>query len=701
MVGPERFLREIEIAARLSHPHILPLFDSGRAGGVLYYVMPYVTGESLGDRIAREGRLGIEAALLIAAEVADALDFAHRRCLVHRDVKPKNILLASGHALVADFGIARAVAAESEAPYTLTQTGLIVGTPAYMNREQASGDPVDGQPDLYSLGCVLFEMLTGEPPHAAPTAMAILARRLTEPAPSARQGRPEITESLDDVVRRALARAPADRYPSAGAFRDPLRRALHQVPIAGTQPVRAAPAPRYRLPVPPAPLVGREREVEELDSLLRREDVRLVTLTGPGGSGNPRLALEVAERLAPAFGDGVVWVPPAAVRDPGFLMPALAHTLEIGESAEQPIFDRVAGYLRGRMVLLLPDNFEHLIGAAPVVSDLLAASAGLKVLATSQGALRLAGEHEYPVPPLGLPDLARLLAPDDLARVPAVGLFPQRAAAARPQFRLDHENARAVAEICVRLDGLPLALELAASRIKLFSPRDILVRLENRFGLLTSGGPDRPARHQTLRQAIDWSYELLDPRERRLLARLAVFRGGCDLEAVEAVCDPEGELGVDLIEGMAVTRGQEFDPRRRHGRRGAVRDDGNPAGVRLGAPRGTGRGDADQGTPLRLVRGAGRTGSSVSHGTGTGLLVGPTRSRARQPALRVRLGREEPIAGEGRADRGGIVAVLAGAQPPGRRPSALDEIAGPDPGPGAARAPAAGRCHDARSGTAG
>jgi tRNA A-37 threonylcarbamoyl transferase component Bud32/TolB-like protein len=220
-LGPERFLQEIRIAARLRHPHIVPLYDSGEADGLLYYVMPFVEGESLRDRMRRERQLAVDEALGIAREVADALAHAHERELIHRDIKPENILLEGGHALVADFGIARAVG--SAATTQLTATGLVIGTPAYMSPEQALADAaVDARSDVYALGCVLYEMLAGEAPFAAPTAQASIARRLAEPVPQIRHIRDAVPARLEQAIMTALARVPADRFRSAREFRDAL-----------------------------------------------------------------------------------------------------------------------------------------------------------------------------------------------------------------------------------------------------------------------------------------------------------------------------------------------------------------------------------------------------------------------------------------------------------------------------------------------
>jgi len=216
-LGPERFLREIEVAARLTHPHILPLHDSGEAAGFLYYVMPYIESESLRDRFEREGQLPLEEALRITREVASALSYAHTHDVVHRDVKPENILLSGGEAVVADFGIARAITAA--AGRNLTETGIALGTPGYMSPEQASGGgPIDGRSDVYSLACVLYEMLAGEPPYTGASAQVVIAKRFTDPVPSVRRLREGVPPAIDAAVSRALAKAAADRFATAALF---------------------------------------------------------------------------------------------------------------------------------------------------------------------------------------------------------------------------------------------------------------------------------------------------------------------------------------------------------------------------------------------------------------------------------------------------------------------------------------------------
>jgi len=296
--------------------------------------------------------------------------------------------------------------------------------------------------------------------------------------------------------------------------------------------------PRTNLPAQPTPLVGRTREVASIEDMLRRSDVRLVTLTGPGGVGKSRLSIHVGEDLLSDYADGVFFVSLASISDPDLLVPTIAHVLGVKEAGAQPLIDTLKSYLRDKNLLLILDNFEQLVDAAPLIAELLSSAPKVNMLVTSQADLRLSGEREIPISPLELPDPERLPSLEALSNNEAVALFLQRAQAVKPDFTLTLENAQAVVEICVRLDGLPLAIELAAARSKLLSPRAILDRLRTSFDLLSSGASGRrdlPARQQTLQNAIAWSYNLLTPDEQTLFRRLSIFVGGCTLDAAEAV----------------------------------------------------------------------------------------------------------------------------------------------------------------------
>ena len=342
---------------------------------------------------------------------------------------------------------------------------------------------------------------------------------------------------------------------------------LHQLTASGLRsefPLpRTLDARANTLPTQLTSFVGRQAERAAVGELLAAH--RLVTLTGPGGTGKTRLSIETATETADAFPDGTYFVALDAVRDPALVASQIAGALGLVEGGSRPARDIVADWLERKTILLILDNFEQVVEAAPLVADLLRAAPGLKALVTSRAALHISGEHEYPVPGLPTPpDLAGLSAleranlsprerdpePEDLAMYESVRLFIARATAVRPDFAVTNENAPAVAAICARLRGMPLAIELAAARVKLLSPDAILARLTDQLSTLAGGSRDLPARQQTLRGAIAWSYDILDEGDRRLLERLSAFRGGIDLEAAEAVCGPAAELGRDVLDGL-------------------------------------------------------------------------------------------------------------------------------------------------------
>lgn len=554
-----RFFREQRAMGRLTgHPNIATVLQVGATdSGHPYIVMPYYQLDSLHTRIREHGPIPLDEALCLGVKLAGAVEAAHRRGILHRDVKPANILLTDyGEPVLADFGIAR-IAGGFE-----TATSTVTGSPAYTAPEVLAGDPASAAADIYGLGAVMFSALTGHAAFERRSGEEVLAQflRITE------QPVPELSEHgiPDDVsatIARCMSRSAERRPTTAADLGEELRgiQSGHHFPVTdmalpaelGGEGKKQRRTDRSRPTVRPSlrahdnlPLELNsfvDRRTELTDAVNRLAGCRLVTLTGTGGVGKTRLALRAAATVKRRFADGVWLVELSEQRNAWFLDDAVARVLGVQDHSARPLREVLVQHLTTRQLLLVLDNCEHMVDAvAELTETLLRVCPQLRILATSRERLALPGESVLHVPPLSLPDLTRSLSLRGLPRYDAMTLFAERGAAAVPGFAVGEDNMRTVADICHRLDGVPLALELAAARLRAMSPEQILERLADRYVILTHGTRGAPARQQTLRWSIDWTFELCSAREQVVWMRLSVFASSFELDAAEQVC------GMDL-----------------------------------------------------------------------------------------------------------------------------------------------------------
>ncbi|WP_433567461.1 protein kinase domain-containing protein [Nocardia sp. CA-151230] len=552
-----RFFREQRAMGRLTgHPNIVSMLEVGQTGsGRPYLVMPYFSRGSLGDRIRDKGPLSLADTLHIGVRIAGALESAHRAGVLHRDIRPANILLTDyDEPALTDFGLAH-VSGELE-----TDADITTSSPTFTAPEVLAGQAPSRGSDVYGLGATLLGALTGR--------VGFERRRGEQPATQfvritapSNPDRCEIGISWDvrAVIESAMSRDPHDR-PTAALLGEQLRRIQREHGFAvdemavrdesgseseslvGSKPSGPQGVPRIRsdglhegtgnLPLELTSFVDRRIQLSEVGNLLPGS--RLVTLTGIGGVGKSRLALRVAHKVQQKFANGAWLVELAELHDDALLPDVVAAVFGIRSQGVISVLDTLVEALAPYELLLVLDNCEHVVDAAAKLSEaLLRACQNVRILATSREALGIGGETVYPLQPLGIPDSTNERA---LAHSHAVALFVERAAAAVPGFEMTEANQRAIAQICTRLDGLPLAIELAAARLRTMSVEQIQTRLTDRYALLTRGGRGTPKRQQTLWYCINWSYDLCTPDEKRLWACLSVFTGGFELDAVEQVC---------------------------------------------------------------------------------------------------------------------------------------------------------------------
>ncbi|MBA3694597.1 MAG: protein kinase, partial [Acidobacteria bacterium] len=559
-----RFEQEAFTTSALNHPNLLTVYEFGNEDGIHFLATEFIEGETLRDKL-NGGNTNFYEVLDIAQQIAFALSAAHAAGIIHRDIKPENVMIRpDGIVKVLDFGLAKLTEEKTEDiesqarthRQVISQAGMILGTVAYMSPEQAEGKGIDAQTDIWSLGVILYEMLTGRMPFAGATIFETVINILTKEPKPIGELNAKTPLSLEHIVNKSLRKEKAERYQTAKDLLIDLKSLEKRLEFEAELERSSPPNKQtdgklqfseanvtekisivhlHNFSAEFTPIVGREKESAEIRGLLQRTDVRLVTMTGVGGTGKTSLAKVVARQMLTEFTDGVFFVELAAIKNPDLVISTIAQPLGVKEAGGKPILEVLKDYLRDKQMLLVVDNFEQVIEAAPQIAELLSAANRLKILITSRSLLRLSAEREFIVPPLSLPSESKYVSVDELSNYEAIKLFVERARNTKPNFTLSQQNAQTVAEICNRLEGLPLAIELAAARIKFLSPQAILTKLENRLKLLTGGARDLPARQQTMRGAVEWSYDLLTEEEKCLFRHLAVFAGGFTFEAAEAV----------------------------------------------------------------------------------------------------------------------------------------------------------------------
>ena len=533
-----RFFTEARAASALDHPNVCTIYGIYTTEeGQPYIAMAYYEGQTLKDWIA--GRKGtLRECLDIASQIGEGLKAVHEAGIIHRDIKPANIILTrQGTVKIVDFGIARIKDAAR-----VTRPASRMGTASYMAPEQVENLGVDARIDIWSLGVILYEMITGTRPFEGPNNHTILNNVLRQAPKPLAANLPDIPPCVDTVVLKLLEKNREHRYQEVDEVLEALEACTKEVD-------RLNRSVSPTLPVHLTSFVGRESDINAILKLF--PNTRLITLVGPGGIGKTRLAIETASRLNVES----YYIPLGTHVDPDEVPAAIAHALGPGRISDDPLED-VKQVLTHREAVLILDNFEQLIRASPVITELLATCSALRILVTSRIPTGIPGEQEYPVHPLGLPGAKggedkteESMSLEALMKYPAIRLFVERAKAKRVDFQLTPENAPEVVVLCQRLDGLPLALELAAARIKLFTPAMLNKRLADQPGLLKETGRERPERHHTLQQAIQWSYDLLDENLKRTFRQVSVFSGGFTLEAAEAVLN-EDEFDGAVIEAI-------------------------------------------------------------------------------------------------------------------------------------------------------
>ena len=551
------FLNEARQVSHLVHPHIIRVFDFGLESEAPFLVMDYAPYGNLRELHPSGSAVSLSTVVSHTMALASALQCAHDQHLVHRDLKPENVLLGSKHeVLLSDFGLAL-LAFDHESLRVKERFGTL----SYMAPELILGQPVPAS-DQYALAAMVYEWLCGHLPFSG-SSVHIYNQQLYADPPSLCERHPEISRAMEQVVFKGLSKEPAQRFVDVLSFARAFEEACYAFTTASMHSALSA-APFFKsgshqdelplrfqdVPSPLTSLIGRELELHAVRDLLLRPEVRLVTLTGAGGIGKTHLALALGNALQETFADGVSFISLAKIYDSELVIPAIVHALGLKEMGIRNPMQMLKAFLRDKHLLIVLDNFEQVLLAAPHLSELLSSCTRLKILVTSRAVLHVWGEYTYRVQPLEVPDLRKLPELESLSEIASIALFVQCAEAILPEFQLTDENAHDVAEICNRLEGMPLALELAAAHSNVLSPHALLSRLEHPIEMLSGGRRDAPPRHQTLHNMLSWNDDLLSPDEHMLFRRLAIFDGGFSLQAAEEIMRVFGDVSISVLDGI-------------------------------------------------------------------------------------------------------------------------------------------------------
>lgn len=547
-----RFIREGDVLRRLDHPNIVQILDVVEEAEHRFIIMELVKGGSLYERLKRYHPLPIEQVVAIMLELADALARAHHLNIIHRDIKPGNILLAEDDTpRLTDFGISY-VAGQSR----MTASGQVVGTLSYISPELLRNAPPDPRSDIWAFGVLLLELLTNTRPFDRAHTVATIQAILTERPPDLEKLRPDTPLALVDLIYRMLEKVPERRIPSMRMVGAELE-AIHKgqaLPVVmqreinaddinnatGTlQDIQNHTLPtrlNYTLPIQATPFIGREHEIDDIAQLLQDASIRLVTILGVGGMGKTRLSLQAAETVKAGFQHGACFIPLAPLDSPDLMVAQLAESLRHPFYEHLPPRQQILDYLRDKNLLLVFDNFEHVLEGADLVADILTAAPHVKILATSRERLALQGETIYQLGGMELPSESSLSLQKAKASA-AVRLFIQAAQRDQPAFILNEADLPHLMQIGNLVQGMPLALELAAGWAEMLSLREIAQEIEKSLDFLESNLRDIPERHRSIRAVFEYSWQLLSEVERTIFRRLAVFRGGFNRDAALEVAE--------------------------------------------------------------------------------------------------------------------------------------------------------------------